>query len=50
MHFNAYPELHKQLNTLVHFLYIGYRHMKNFPDVVADVISGLLTLNVNKIK
>jgi len=39
------------INTLVHFLYTfyttGYRHST---DVVADVISGLLTLNVNKIK
>jgi len=40
------------INTLVHFLYI-FKQLGTgtaLTDVVAGVISGLLTLNVNKIK
>jgi len=41
MYFSAYPELHKHARSLlVYFLQT---------DVVADVISGLLSLNVNKV-
>jgi len=41
------------INTLVHFLYIYYTiwvQARTLTDVVADVISWLLSLNVNKIK
>jgi len=51
MHFNAYPELHKHARSLLlyfeHNLGTGTRTA--LTNVVADVISGLLSLNVNKI-
>jgi len=49
MHFNAYPELHKHACSLLVFFY-SLGTGTALTDVVADVISGLLSLNVNKIK
>ena len=51
MHFNAYPELHKHARLLIRYFYTIWVHARTaLTDVVADVISGLLSLNVNKIK
>jgi len=50
VHFNAYPELHKHARSLLVYFFTQLGTGTALTDVVADVISGLLTLNINKIK
>jgi len=50
MHFNVYAKLHKHTRShLVYFLH-NLGTGTALTDVVADIISGLLSLNINKIK
>ena len=50
MHFSAYPELHKHARSLLVYFLHNLGTGTALTDVVADIISRLLSLNVNKIK
>jgi len=47
MYFNAYPELHKHARSLLVYFLHNLGTCTALTDVNADVISGLLSINVN---
>jgi len=49
MYFNAYPELHKHARSLLIYFLENLGTRTALTGVVANVISRLLSINVNKI-